>query len=203
MEEKLEFLQEIVDLKNKEIVIEKGNTTYLSKLQQIEYKYHSIYGEINRLESYDISFEEGNEPMFLLDNFSYYISKDTGFYNLKTKLVVKEGLTLKSYFFYLITYDQKIEKTYTKPVYTPELRYYESCPYGAGEVKIYNIFQDNENAKHLIFLNFDENIKLDKKLIEGNKDLLGVKLIWHPFKETLFDTEEENSINFKTNNNVF
>jgi hypothetical protein len=31
--------------------------------------------EINRLETYHISFEEGNEPMFLLDNFSYHISK--------------------------------------------------------------------------------------------------------------------------------
>ena len=203
MEEKLEFLQEIVDLKNKEIVIKKRNTTCLSKLHQIEYEYHSPYGEINRLETYHISFEEGNEPMFLLDNFSYHISNNTGFHNLKTKLVIKEGLILKSYFFYLITYIEKFKKTKTKPSFTPDLRVYETLTYGLGSEIIYNIAVPDEYDKIIKPLTFGENIKIDKKLTSEEKDLLGIKLIWHPFKETLFDPEEEEKEKYKYPENVF
>lgn len=203
MEEKLEFLQEIVDLKNKEIVIEKGNTTYLSKLQQIEHKYHSIYGEINRLETYHISFEEGNEPMFLLNNSSYHISNNTDFHNLETKLIIKEGLVLKSYFFYLITYIEKFKKTTTEPSYTPDLRVYETLTYGSGSETIYNIAVPGEYDKFITPLTFGENIKIDKKLTSKEKDLLGIKLVWHPFKETLFDPEEEEEKKYKYPENVF
>ena len=203
MEEKLEFLQEIVDLKNKEIVVEKGNTTYLSKLQQIEHKYHGIYGEINRLETYHISFEEGNEPMFLLDNSYYHISNNTGIHNLETKLVIKEGLVLKSYFFYLITYIEKFKKTTTEPTFTPDLRVYETLTYGSGSETIYNIAVPDEYDKLITPLTFGENIKIDKKLTSEEKDLLGIKLIWHPFKETLFDPEEEEEKKYKYPENVF
>lgn len=195
MEEKLKFLQEIVDLKNKEVRILKRKSIILSRLEQLEYKYYSINGEIDTIENYDVIFEEGNDPIFLLDNDSYYISDN--------KLIIKNGLTLQLYSFNLLTHDLRIKKTYTEPDYTPELRYYESCPYGYGEVKIYNIFVNDEYAKNVTPLILGENIKLDKKLSEGNKDLLGIKLIWHPFKETLFDPEEEEEKKYKYPENVF
>jgi len=203
MEEKLEFLQEIVSLKNKQIIVEKGTTERLSKLQQIEYKYHNILGKVDTLETYHVFFEEGNEPMFLLDNFSYHISKSTNSFNLKSKLVIKEGLVLKSYFFYLLTFVEEFKKTEIEPTYTKDLRWYETLSYGSGSQTIYNIAIPGVYKKIITPLHFGENIKINKKLSEGNKDLLGIKLIWHPFKETLFDFEEENLAHPKINNNVF
>lgn len=203
MEEKLEFLQEIVELKNKQIIIEKGITKELSKLEQMEYKYHNILGEVNKMETYNVFFEEGNEPLFLLNNFSYHISKDTNTYNLKTKLVIKDDLVLKSYFFYLLTFVEKFKSTEIEPTYDKDLRWYETLSYGSGSQTIYNINIPGVYEKIITPLHFGENIKIDKKLSKEDKDLVGIKLIWHPFKETLFDFEEENLVHSKINNNVF
>ena len=195
MEEKLEFLQEIVDLKNKKVLIDKKEVKYLSKIEQFECKHNIIYAEIDAIESYDVIFEEGDEPMFLSNDDSYFI--------FNNKLMIKKDSILRLYNFNLLTYEEKIKRTTTKPLFTQDLRCYESLTYGLGSAILYNIFIPYEYDKIITPLSFREHIELDKKLSQDRKDLLSIKLIYHPFKESLFDKEEEEEKKYKYPENVF